>query len=436
MFTESHSRTIIVSIRDVHRHGLKLNDEINDHPMSGSDPVSPRVIIKPKRALPFFSHHPWVFGGAILRLEGKIQPGDEVAVYSHDEKFIAWGLFNPHSQIRVRLFSWEENVRIDRDLLSRKLDSAFRVRMPMFREADEETAARLVFSEGDQLSGLVVDQFGEWLLVQVTSLAVAERIELILDLLEEKLNPRGIYLRTEKGMNEHEQLEMQDSLVRGEAPPEKILIKDDGIRYEVDVLEGQKTGFYLDQRSNRRAFTNYLPPNARVLDAFCYSGGFGLAAAIHGNASSILSADTSESALQLAKANAELNGVADKFEFRQVDVFDDLGTLIDEGQTFDAVILDPPKLARTRRGVDRAMKGYFSLNSRALDLMPNGGLLVTCSCSGLVTRHDFEDMLSQVATRNKRSIRVLEARGQAADHPVSTWCAETNYLKCYICWVD
>jgi len=404
--------------------------------MSGSDPVSPRVIIKPKRALPFFSHHPWVFGGAISHIEGDVEPGDEVAVFTHDEKFIAWGLFNPHSQIRVRLFSWEEEARIDRELWSQLLDSAFRLRIPMFREADAETAARLVFSEGDGLSGLVVDQFGEWLLVQVTSLAVAEQIDLILDLLMEKLNPRGIYLRTEKGMSELEQLEMQDSLVRGEAPPQKILIKDSGVRYEVDVMEGQKTGFYLDQRSNRRAFTQYLPPNAKVLDAFCYSGGFGLSAAIHGNAAKVLAADTSESALELAKANAELNGVTDKFEFRQVDVFDDLGTLIDEGQTFDAVILDPPKLARTRRGVDRAMKGYFSLNSRALDLMPNGGLLVTCSCSGLVSRHDFEDMLAQVATRNNRSIRILEARGQAADHPVSTWCSETNYLKCYICWVD
>jgi len=404
--------------------------------MSDTETVSPRVIIKPKRALPFFSRHPWVFGGAVLRLEGDIQPGSEVAVYTHDGTFIAWGLFNPHSQIRVRLYSWDENQRIDRDFWSRHLDSAFRIRIPMFRGADEETAARLVFSEGDGLSGLVVDQFGEWLLVQVTSLAVAERIDVILDLLVEKLNPRGIYLRTEKGMNEHEQLEMQDSLVRGEAPPEKILIKDAGIRYEVDVIEGQKTGFYLDQRSNRQAFTNYLPPEAKVLDAFCYSGGFGISAAIHGNAASVLAADTSESALALAKINTELNGISDKFDFRQVDVFDDLGTLIDEGQTFDAIILDPPKLARTRRGVDRAMKGYFSLNSRALDLMPNGGLLVTCSCSGLVSRHDFEDMLAQVATRNKRGIRVLEARGQAADHPVSTWCAETNYLKCYICWVD
>ena len=404
--------------------------------MSGTDPVSPRVIIKPKRALPFFSHHPWVFGGAVLRLEGEIQPGDEVAVYTHDGTFIAWGLFNPHSQIRVRLYSWNEEQRIDRDFWSRQLDSAFRIRIPMFREADEETAARLVFSEGDGMSGLVVDQFGEWLLVQVTSLAVAERIEMILDLLEEKLNPRGIYLRTEKGMSENEQLELQDQLARGEAPPAKILIRDAGIRYEVDVLEGQKTGFYLDQRNNRLAFTNYLPPDARVLDAFCYSGGFGIAAAMHGKAASILAADTSESALELARTNAELNNVADKFEFRQVDVFDDLGTLIDEGKTFDAVVLDPPKLARTRRGVDRAMKGYFSLNSRALDLMPNGGLLVTCSCSGLVSRHDFEDMLAQVATRNHRSIRILEARGQAADHPVSTWCAETNYLKCYICWVD
>jgi 23S rRNA (cytosine1962-C5)-methyltransferase len=404
--------------------------------MTGPAPEPPRVIIKPKRALPFFSRHPWVFGGAILHTEGDVQPGSEVAVYTHDDKFIAWGLFNPHSQIRVRLYSWDEDTRIDREFWSRKLDDAFRVRISMFHEADEETAARLVFSEGDGLSGLIVDQFGEWLLVQVTSLAVAERIETILDLLEEKLNPRGIYLRTERGMNEQEQLELQDGLVRGEAPPAAVQIRDTGIRYEVDVVEGQKTGFYLDQRANRKAFTEYMNPGARVLDAFCYSGGFGLAAAVHGQAESVLAIDTSESALELAKANAELNGVADRFEFRQADVFDELGLLIDGGQSFDVVILDPPKLVRSRRGLDRAMKGYFSLNRRALDLLPDGGLLITCSCSGLVSRLDFEDMLSQVSVRARRNIRILEARGQAADHPVSTWCTETNYLKCYICWVE
>lgn len=404
--------------------------------MSGPASEPLRVVIKPKRALPFFSHHPWVFGGAILRTEGDIQPGSEVEVVSHDGKFIAWGLFNPHSQIRVRLFSWDENIRIDRELWSRKLDEAFRVRISMFHEADAETAARLVFSEGDGLSGLIVDQFGEWLLVQVTSLAVAERIDTILDLLEEKLNPRGIYLRTEKGMNEHEQLEMKDGLVRGEAPPAAVHIRDAGIRYAVDVVEGQKTGFYLDQRANRNAFTEYLSPGARVLDAFCYSGGFGLAAVVHGKAASVLAVDTSQSALELAKQNAELNGVSDRFEFRQADVFDDLENLIENKLTFDAVILDPPKLVRTKKGMDRAMKGYFSLNRRALDLMPSGGLLVTCSCSGLVSRLDFEDMLSQVSIRAGRNIRILEARGQAADHPISTWCTETNYLKCYICWVE
>lgn len=400
-----------------------------------SDSATPRVILKPRKALPFFSRHPWVFAGAIASISGAPEPGDEVALHTHEGQFIAWGLFNPHSQIRVRLYSWNEQHRIDREFWADKLDEAFRLRLLMFRDADEETACRLVFSEADGLSGLIVDQFGEWLLVQVTSLAVSKRLDLLVELLQEKLNPRGIFLRTERGMTDQEQLDLQDGLLTGEPPPERLQVNDAGIKFSVDVVQGQKTGFYLDQRENRAAAARYLPPNARVLDAFCYSGGFGLSAVLHGKASHVLAIDTSESALDLARSNAELNGIADRFEYIRADVFDYLENLIEEQRTFDAVFLDPPKLARTRKGLDRAMKGYFSLNRRALDLMPAGGILVTCSCSGLVSRSDFEDMLAQIAIRSGRTIQILESRGQAADHPISTLCFETQYLKCYICRV-
>jgi 23S rRNA (cytosine1962-C5)-methyltransferase len=400
-----------------------------------SDSAPPRVILKPRKALPFFSRHPWVFAGAIASIQGEPQPGDEVGLYTHEGQFIAWGLFNPYSQIRVRLYSWDEAQRIDRSVWSRRLDEAFRLRLLMFPDADEKIACRLVFSEADGLSGLIVDQFGEWLLVQVTSLAISKRLDLFVDLLREKLNPRGIFLRTERGMTDQEQLDLQDGLLLGEAPPERLLVEDAGIRFSVDVMQGQKTGFYLDQRDNRAAAARYLPHDGKVLDAFCYSGGFGLSSVLRGRAESVLAIDTSESALDLARGNAELNGVADRFEFVRADVFDYLETLLEQQRSFDAVFLDPPKLARTRKGLDRAMKGYFSLNRRVLDLMPEGGILVTCSCSGLVSRSDFEDMLAQVAIRSGRSLQILESRGQAPDHPVSALCFETQYLKCYICRV-
>ncbi|HSG71467.1 MAG TPA: class I SAM-dependent rRNA methyltransferase, partial [Planctomycetaceae bacterium] len=231
-----------------------------------SDSATPRVILKPRKALPFFSRHPWVFAGAIASISGTPEPGDEVALHTHEGQFIAWGLFNPHRQIRVRLYSWNEQHRIDREFWADKLDEAFRLRLLMFRDADEETACRLVFSEADGLSGLIVDQFGEWLLVQVTSLAVSKRLDLLVELLQEKLNPRGIFLRTERGMTDQEQLDLQDGLLTGEPPPERLQVNDAGIKFSVDVVQGQKTGFYLDQRENRAAAARYLPPNARVLD--------------------------------------------------------------------------------------------------------------------------------------------------------------------------
>lgn len=400
-------------------------------PVSTSDP--PKVTLKPRRALPFFSRHPWVFEGAIDSVQGTPNAGDEVALLSHEGQFIAWGLWNPHSQIRARLYSWKDTQRIDRELFSRRLDAAIELRRRLFSGDVTQAAQRLVFSEGDELSGLVIDRYGDWLLLQITSLAIAQRVELLVELLREKLAPRGVIVRTERGMAEQEQLELTDGVIWGEAPPAPLFIVDSGLRFGLDVLQGQKTGFYLDQRDNRAAAARYLTPQARVLDAFCYSGGFGLAAAIQGGAREVVAVDTSEPALLLARQNAELNGVGERFRWIQADVFDHLEQLASEGKPFDAICLDPPKLARTRKGLDRAMKGYFSLNHRALELLVPGGLLVTCSCSGLVSRTVFEEMLSRAALKADRHLQILEIRGQAADHPISPWCPETEYLKCFIC---
>ena len=400
-----------------------------------SEPQStPKVRLKPRRALPFFSRHPWVFGGAIERIEGEPEPGAEVALYASDGQFIATGLYNPASQIRVRLYSWNEGQPLDAELWGARLESAIALRQAIYGPFDAESACRLVFSEADGLSGLVVDRYGDWLLVQFTALGLWQRRELIFDWLEARLRPRGIWLRTEKGIRESEHLELADGLARGADPPRPLFVVENGLRFGVDVVQGHKTGFYLDQRENRTAAARYMRGH-RVLDLFCYTGAFGIVALKQGGARSVHAVDASESALTLARANAELNEVATAIQFEKSDSFEALERLAAAGEVFDSVILDPPKMTRHRAGIAKALRGYHSLNELALRVLKPGGMLVTCSCSGLVGRDDFVAMLAEVSQRSGRAIQILESRGQAPDHPISVHCLESGYLKCYICRV-
>lgn len=394
----------------------------------------PKVVLKPRRALPFFGRHPWVFAGAVRRVEGEPQPGAEVALLTSDGEVVARGLYNPESNINVRLYSWDAERDLDEAFWSERIDRAVELRQRLFPAMGSETACRLIYSESDGLSGLIVDRYGDWLVVQFTSLALYSRRESLIRLLREKLTPAGIWLRTEKGIAESEGLAVTDGLVEGREPPRPLFIEEHGLRYGVDIVEGQKTGFFLDQRDNRAAVARYVGGH-RVLDGFCYSGAFGLSALVLGKATEVYGIDVSETALTLARANAELNGVAARCRFEQARVFDGMQRLAEAGERFDTVILDPPKMTRHRAGLEQAMRGYFSLNRLAVDLLGAGGLLVTCSCSGLVGRDDFEAMLASVAVRADRPIQILEARGQAPDHPVSSHCFETAYLKCYICRV-
>ncbi|MEK6257546.1 MAG: class I SAM-dependent rRNA methyltransferase [Planctomycetota bacterium] len=394
----------------------------------------PQIVLKPRKALPFFSRHPWVFQGAVDWLVGEPQPGDVVDVIDDAERFVARGLFNPQSQICVRLYSWDEAVPLDEAFWSQRLDDAIALRRGLFGEFGPDSACRLAFSEADGLSGLTVDRYGDWLLVQVTSLALSKRLDLIVQLLQTKLQPRGIWLRTEKGIREAEGLELTDGLLWGEAPPRPLLIRENGVQFSLDVAEGQKTGFFLDQRDNRRRVAEFVRGH-RVLDVCCYSGGFALNCLVNGGASHVTGVDMSESALALARSNAELNGVADRLTLVKRDCFKALEELAAAGERFDTVILDPPKLARHRQGVEAALRGYYSLNRSALSVLKPGGFLATCSCSGHVSSEMFVDTLAQAALHENRRLQILEARGAAADHPTSVTCLETDYLKCYLCRV-
>jgi len=390
---------------------------------------TPKVILKPKRAQPFFGRHPWVFAGAIDRVEGEPADGDEVDLFSSGNNFVARGLFNSQSKINVRLYSWEPGVALDAAFFKERLTRAVELRHHVLNLAGPGRGYRVAFSESDLLSGMVVDRYGDWLAVQFTALGLANRREMIADVLVELLNPRGIYLRTEKGIGKLEGVELHDGPLRGEPPPADLTIEENGLRFLVNLAEGQKTGYYLDQRDNRATVAR-LCPGKRVLDAFCYTGGFGIYAAKAG-ASEVLGIDASEPALELARRNALANGLGN-IAFENADVFRKLAELVAADRKFDVLILDPPKFARNRAALPEAMKGYRRLHQLAMKLLDRDGVLVSCCCTGLIAMSDLEDVIAQVSIEARRDLQILERRGPSPDHPVAISCRESGYLKCLI----
>ncbi|HEX5444624.1 MAG TPA: class I SAM-dependent rRNA methyltransferase [Pirellulales bacterium] len=394
----------------------------------------PTIVLKPRKARPFYGRHPWVLDSAVERVEGQPADGDVVELLANDGGWIARGIFNNQSRIRVRLYTWRREEPLDRTFWRRRLQAAL-----AFRQAHRHrssSAGRLVFSEADGLSGLVVDRYGDYLVMQVSALAMAQRIEELLSLADELLRPRGIMLRVDQGVGALEGLPtgLVEGPCWGEPPSGPVFIEEHGIRYGVDLTAGQKTGFFLDQRDNRLAAAGYLHGRS-VLDLFCYTGGFALCASLRGGAAEVLGVDSSAKAIALAKANAQLNGVAN-VRFETGDGFQTLEQLASEGRRFGGIVLDPPKFARRRQGLPDALRAYHKLNERAVELLEPNGVLVTCSCSGYVTREDFQHVLAEVAQRTSRNVQILEARGAAPDHPTSVTCLETEYLKCFICRVE
>ncbi len=388
------------------------------------------VLVKAKRARPFFGRHPWVLDTAIDRIEGTPADGDVVDLATHEGRFIARGIWNASSRLRVRLYAFESDVPLDAPFWRSRIDAAIALRRTLGLD-DRAGAARLINSEGDDLSGLIVDRYGDHLAIQVTSLAMAGRLDAICDALEATVKPAGILLRgADRGLSKLEGLHLPDRVIRGTAPEGPVFIREGSLSWGVDLTEGQKTGFYLDQRENRRAAA-LLARDRRVLDLFCYSGGFAVTCAITGSARNVLAVDGSAKATALARANADFNGAAN-VTVETADAFGRIDSLAAAGEKFGMVILDPPKFARSRGAIEEALRAYHRINRVAVDLLEPGGILVSCSCSGSVSRDDFLEMLSAVAQRSGRQIAMLECRGAAPDHPVSASCLEGEYLKCVI----
>lgn len=396
----------------------------------------PRVVLQPRRARPFYGRHPWVYAGAIAAVEGDPADGAEVDVHSHAGNFVARGLYNSKSKIRVRLYNWAPEQPLDAAFFRSRLEAAIHLRRNILGLDGPGRACRLVFSEGDGLSGMTVDRYDRWLVVQFTALGLAQRRDVLAQLLVELTGAEGIYLRTERGVGRLEGLELQDGPLWGQLPAGPVIIEESGatavLKFQVNLAEGQKTGFYLDQRDNRRAVAQ-LAAGRRVLDAFCYTGGFGLHAAQAG-AREVIGVDVSEPALTLARENVKLNQL-DAVDFVRAGIFEHLDSLAAAGERFGLIVLDPPKFARARHAVEEALKGYRRLQALALRLLEPNGILVMCCCSGLITTEMLEDVLAQLAAAAGRNVQILERRGQAPDHPVAVTCLESNYLKCLICRV-
>ncbi len=392
----------------------------------------PQAILKPRKARPFYARHPWVLDSAIDRIDGVADDGDVIDLLSEKGKFIARGVFNSRSRIRVRLYTWDAGQSLDDEFWRRRLEAAISFREQVgYGEADG--ASRLIFSEGDSLSGLIVDRYADYLAVQVTALSIAKRLPQIVSMLVDLTRAKGVMIRTERGVSRAEGLELRDGPYWGTMPDGPLRIIENGLSYEIDLAEGQKTGFYLDQRENRVAAAHYLR-DRRVLDMFCYSGGFAMAASAIGGAREVLGVDTSQRAVDLARANAERNSLTN-VRFQCGDGFKTLQSLVTSGDRFGGLVLDPPKFARSRGALEEALRAYHWLNRLGVTLLEPGGILVTCSCSGHVSREDFLYMLVGVSQQTGREIQVLEQRGASADHPVNAACLESEYLKCFICRV-
>jgi 23S rRNA (cytosine1962-C5)-methyltransferase len=391
-----------------------------------------QVVLKPRKARPFYGRHPWVLDSAIDRIEADPADGDVVELVSDKGAFIARGVFNSRSRIQVRLYTWNAAEQLDDGFWRRRLEAALKLRSDLGYD-DPEGAARLVFSEGDGLSGLIVDRYANYLAIQVTALAMAVRLPQIIPMLVELTHPQAVLTRSERDIVRAEGFDLPAGPAWGCAPEGPVLVRDHGLLYAVDLVQGQKTGLYLDQRENRQAAARYLR-GRRVLDMFCYTGGFGLAAAALGGAQEVLGVDSSQKAIAHAQDNAARNGLHN-VRFEAGEAFETLGALVSAGERFGGVVLDPPKFARSRGAVDEALRAYHRLNRLGIELLEPGGILVTCSCSGHVAREDFLLMLSGVAQQTRRDMQVLEQRGAAPDHPVAATCLETEYLKCFICRV-
>ncbi len=370
------------------------------------------------------SGHPWVFRSDINRVEGKHQPGDVIKVVSHKGRVLGMAMYNPQSQIALRMMSLKEEA-IDASFIYGRVKRAIEYR----KKFADLRSCRLIFAESDGLPAMIVDSFGGVLVMQCLSLGM-ERFKMdVVQALSELLQPDGIYERNDVPVRALEGLDQKKGLLWGSVP-DRVEMMENGVRFLVDVKEGQKTGFFLDQKENRAAIAPFAR-DAKVLDCFTHTGSFALHAGHYG-AREVLGVDISDHACTVARENTAANGLEKSVQFTQANAFDFLRTQWDQKEQYDMIILDPPAFTKTRSAIEGATRGYKEINLRAMKLLRDGGYLVTCSCSQHILPGPFLDIVKDAAKDAHVQLRQVEYRTQGRDHPILPAAPETQYLKCGI----
>ncbi len=393
-----------------------------------------RVFLKAGKEKSVLRLHPWVFANAVQRIEGEVNAGDAVEVISSQGDWLAWGTYSPQSQIRIRIWSWNKDEPIGQELIRDRLRRAILLR-ESYVSSCETNCMRLVHAESDGLPGLIVDRYDTFLVVQLLTWGVEVRKALIVQELVALTRLSNVYERSDGEARRIEGLEEQKGVLVGVQPPPTVRIIENAIPYEVDLCNGHKTGFYLDQKANRCRVMHYVK-DKEVLDCFSYSGGMTIPS-LEGGAKQVTCIEESEEALSLMKRNLAINQIStEKVQVIRGDVFQKLREFRDRGRTFDMIILDPPKFAPTIAHVAKASRGYKDINLLALKLLGEGGILVTFSCSGGVSLDLFQKIVFGAALDAKRQVKILEYLHQASDHPTSLSFPEGVYLKGLVLTVD
>ena len=382
------------------------------------------AVLIPGKEKRVWSRHPWVFRSDIARIDGDFAPGDILDIHSSRGKFLARGFYNPASQISLRIMTYQPEP-VDRNLIFRRVHDAVSYR----RTFADLRSCRLIFAESDRLPALIVDRFGDVLVLQCLALGMERFKRDVVDALVEELHPAGIWERNDVPVRQLEGLEMQTGLLYGTVP-DMVLMEENGIRFLVDVKEGQKTGFFLDQKENRASIAPFVK-GKKVLDCFCHTGSFALHAGFYG-ASEVIGVDISDYACACAAENARLNGLENCVHFETANVFDLLGDQSRSGVKYDVIILDPPAFTKSRSTVEKASRGYKEINLRAMKMLNPGGYLITCSCSQHLLPAMFQQVIMEAAGDARVLLRQVEFRTQGRDHPILPASPETNYLKCGI----
>ena len=423
--TPSHGKR---NVRNRAQQGMQTSDGPNARsPVhTGKVGAAPGILLKAGREKSLLRRHPWIFSGAIERVDGVPLSGDTLPVRDVSGNFLAWAAYNPVSNIAARVWSWHEEENIVAEFFRKRITTALAARDGLGLARDSN-GMRLVHAESDGLPGVIVDRYGDVLVMQIGSAGGERWRDTCADILQELLNPVCIYERSDSDSRALEGLEPRNGVLRG-ALPERVEAAENGLRFRVDVVAGQKTGFYLDQRDNR-ALTETLAAGRDVLNCFCYTGGFSLYA-LRGGAKSVLSIDASGDALRIAEENLNRNGLDDsRAEWTEADVFQALRTLRDQGRKFDLIILDPPKFAPTAAFAEKAARGYKDINLLGFKLLNPGGLLCTYSCSGGISADLFQKIIAGAALDAGVDAQIVHYLHASADHPVLLSFPEGAYLK-------